>query len=69
VRFQFFATAGTFSPGEQESELNPALSGGMCHTDAEYNLPAADEVPAGGLRVMLWSSRTTSAPGPTGPSA
>jgi hypothetical protein len=54
VRFQFFATAGTFSPVEQASELDPALSGGTLHTDAEYSLPAVEEVPAGGLKVMLW---------------
>jgi len=54
VRFQFFTTAGTFSPIEQASELDPALSGGTLHTDSEYNLPAAEEVPAGGLTVLIW---------------
>lgn len=54
IRFQFYATAGTFSPDEQQSELDPLLSpGSRLHTDSQYNLPKLSELPAGG-QVRIW---------------
>ena len=54
LRFQFYATAGTFSPDEQQSELDPLLSANSrLHTDSQYNLPKASELPADG-QVRIW---------------
>jgi hypothetical protein len=53
LQFQFYATAGTFTPGQQFSELNPILSGGTLHTDSEYVLPKIEDRPADG-RVTIW---------------
>jgi len=69
IRFQFYATAGTFSPAEQMSELDPALSGGTLHTDSEYAPPKLEELPADGKVTIYivthderagtdWMSRT-----------
>ena len=54
IRFQFYATAGTFSPDEQQSELDPLLSANSrLHTDSQYNLPKVSELPADG-QVRIW---------------
>jgi hypothetical protein len=54
IRFQFFATAGTFSPDEQQSEIDPILAAGSrLHTDSEYGLPKAAELPPDG-KVTIW---------------
>jgi hypothetical protein len=59
LRFQFYATAGAFTPEMQFSELNPILSGGTLHTDAEWVLPTAEKArednlpPEGGI-VTIW---------------
>lgn len=54
IRFQFYTTAGRFSPAEQQSELDPLLSSGSrLHTDSEYVLPKASELPADG-QVRIW---------------
>jgi hypothetical protein len=54
IRFQFFATAGTFSPDEQRSEVDPILAPGTrLHTDSEYGLPKASELPPDG-KVTIW---------------
>jgi hypothetical protein len=59
LRFQFYATAGSFTPEMQFSELNPILVGGTLHTDAEWVLPTAVEAqeanwPAEGGLVTIW---------------
>jgi hypothetical protein len=56
LTFQFFATSGTFSPAERQSELPPFLAppdDGKVHIDSQWNPPAAKDLPADG-RVTLW---------------
>jgi len=54
IRFQFYATAGTFEPREQQSELEPFLApGSLLHTDSEYKLPRVDQLPPDG-NVTIW---------------
>jgi hypothetical protein len=54
IRFEFYATAGTFTPEMQQSELDPLLSpGSRLHTDAEYQAPALSELPPDG-KVSVW---------------
>jgi hypothetical protein len=54
IRFQFYATAGTFSPEQQQSEVDPILAPGTrLHTDSEYGLPKASELPPDG-KVTIW---------------
>jgi len=54
VRFQFYATAGTFQQDQTQSELEPFVSpGSRLHTDSQYNLPKVSELPAAG-QVRIW---------------
>ena len=56
LTFQFFATAGSFSPAERRSELSPVLTppaNGHIPIDSQYNPPKADQIPADG-RVTVW---------------
>jgi hypothetical protein len=56
LTFQFFATAGTFSPAERTSKLSPVFttpSNGHIPIDAQWNMPKADQIPADGL-VTIW---------------
>lgn len=56
LTFQFFATAGTFSPAERTSELSPVLTtpdNGHIPIDAQWNMPKADQIPADGI-VTIW---------------
>src|SRR4051812_8334978 len=51
LRFQFYATAGTFDPDTQFSEKNPITN--VFHDDSEYVLPKVDQIPADGV-VTIW---------------
>ena len=51
LRFQFYATAGTFDPDMQFSEKNPFTD--VFHDDSEYVLPKLDKIPADGI-VTIW---------------
>jgi len=55
IRFQFYTTAGTFSPAQQMSEIDPLLApGSRLHTDSEYILPKpADIPPDGQVRIFV----------------
>jgi len=56
LTFQFFTTAGTFSPRERTSELSPLLSvpeSGHIPIDSQYHPPKADALPADG-NVTIW---------------
>ncbi len=55
LRYDFFATAGTFSPAERQSKP-PALitsADGQVHLDSQYNPPDAKDLPADG-NVTIW---------------
>ncbi len=53
--YQFYATAGTFTPDQRQSELSPVYSssGGRVHVDGQYVLPRSEDRPADG-RVTIW---------------
>ena len=54
LRFYFYATAGKLDPIMQFSELNPVLTSGTLHTDAEWvPLLKPDAVPPNG-QVTIW---------------
>ena len=55
LTYQFYATAGTFSPDTRQSELSPVFTSpdGRVHIDSEYLPPKAAELPADG-RVTVW---------------
>lgn len=54
LRFYFYATAGKLEPLMQFSELNPVLTSGVLHTDAEWlPLLKAGAVPPNG-QVTIW---------------
>jgi hypothetical protein len=55
LTYQFYATAGTFDPDTQQSELSPVLTSpdGRVHTDSQYHLPKLADLPSDG-RVTLW---------------
>jgi len=55
LRYDFFATAGTFSPAERQSQLSALVTSpdGQVHLDSRYNPPAAKDLPADG-NVTLW---------------
>jgi len=56
LTFQFFATAGTFSPEERTSELSPIFTtpaNGHIPIDAQWNPPKAAQIPADGM-VTIW---------------
>ena len=55
LTYRFYATAGTFDPESQQSELSPVLSSpdGRVHTDSKYNPPPAGKLPLDG-RVTVW---------------
>jgi len=52
LRFQFYATAGTFDPDLQINQENPIT--GKTLTDAEYLPPKPEDIPAEGLLVTIW---------------
>jgi hypothetical protein len=51
LRFQFYATGGTFDPEMQFSEKNPITN--VKHDDSEYVLPTPDKIITYGL-VTIW---------------
>jgi len=55
LTYQFYATAGTFSPDSRQSELSPILTSpdGRVHIDSEYKPPKATDLPPDG-RVTVW---------------
>ena len=55
LTYQFYATAGTFSPDSRQSELSPILTSpdGRVHVDSEYQPPKVTDLPADG-RVTVW---------------
>ncbi len=55
LTFQFFATAGTFSPDTRKSELSVALTSdnGYIPLDSQWNPPSATDIPADGV-VTIW---------------
>jgi len=55
LTYQFYATAGTFSPDTRQSEPSPILSpsDGRVHIESEYQPPKATELPADG-QVTVW---------------
>jgi hypothetical protein len=56
LTFQFFATAGTFSPAERTSELSPLLTApanGHIPIDSQWKPPKAADLPADGM-VTIW---------------
>jgi hypothetical protein len=56
LTFQFFASAGSFSPAERRSELSPILTppaNGHIPIDSQYNPPKAADIPADG-NVTVW---------------
>jgi len=55
LTYQFYATAGTFSPDSRQSELSPLFTSadGRVHLDSEYHPPKATELPADGT-VTIW---------------
>jgi hypothetical protein len=54
LTFQFYATAGTFSPEDRRSEPPPLLDrDSPVHTDSQYHLPKPADLPADG-KVTLW---------------
>lgn len=55
LRYDFFATAGTFSPAERQSQLSALETSpdGQVHLDSQYNPPAAKDLPADG-NVTIW---------------
>lgn len=55
LRYDFFATAGTFSPAERQSQLSALVTSpdGQVHLDSQYNPPDAKDLPADG-NVTLW---------------
>jgi hypothetical protein len=54
LTFQFYATAGTFSPEDRQSELPPVFDpDSALRSDSQYHLPGSTERPADG-KVTLW---------------
>jgi hypothetical protein len=56
LTFQFFTTAGTFSPRERTSQLSPLFTtpaNGHIPIDAQWNPPSADKIPPDG-KVTIW---------------
>jgi len=56
LTFQFFASAGTFSPEERTSELSPLFmtpDNGHIPIDSQYHPPKPADIPAGGS-VTVW---------------
>jgi hypothetical protein len=54
LTFQFYATAGTFSPEDRESELPPVFDpDSVLRSDSQYHLPGSTTRPADG-KVTLW---------------
>jgi hypothetical protein len=54
--YQFYATAGTFSPDQRQSELSPLYTSppdGQVHVDSQYMLPKPEARPADG-KVVIW---------------
>jgi hypothetical protein len=55
LTFQFFATAGTFSPATRTSELSVLRTSdnGYVPLDSQYDVPKAADIPADGV-VTIW---------------
>jgi len=55
LTYQFYATAGTFTPDTRQSELSPVYTSadGRVHVDSEYHPPKAVDLPADG-QVTVW---------------
>jgi hypothetical protein len=54
LTFQFYATAGTFSPADRQSELPPVFDvDSILRSDSQYHLPGSTTRPADG-KVTLW---------------
>ncbi len=54
LTFQFYATAGTFSPEDRQSELPPIFDpDSVLRSESQYGLPGAADLPADG-KVTLW---------------
>jgi hypothetical protein len=53
--YQFYATAGTFSPSLRQSELSAVLTStdGRVHIDSQYQPPKANALPPDG-KVTIW---------------
>lgn len=57
LTYQFFASAGTFTPAQRESELPPIfmpMPGGKVQTDSQWNPPDAESIPAEGGTIGIW---------------
>jgi hypothetical protein len=55
LRYDFFATAGTFAPAERQSQLSALVTSpdGQVHLDSQYNPPDEKNLPADG-NVTIW---------------
>ncbi|HEY4184722.1 MAG TPA: hypothetical protein VGP07_06605 [Polyangia bacterium] len=55
LTYRFYATAGTFDPDTQQSELSSVLTSpdGRAHIDSQYNLPKLADLPPDG-EVTVW---------------
>ena len=54
LTFQFFTTAGTFSPADRQNALEPfQMPGAIIHLDSELNLPKVADLPPDG-RADIW---------------
>jgi hypothetical protein len=55
LTYQFYATAGTFSPTDRRSELSPIFTSpdGRVHVDSQYKFPKEKDWPASG-EVTIW---------------
>jgi len=55
LTYRLYATAGTFEPDTQQSELSPVLTSpdGRVHIDGQYHPPKPADLPPGG-RVTVW---------------
>ncbi|MFL5307544.1 MAG: hypothetical protein ACJ8F1_20160 [Polyangia bacterium] len=55
LRYDFFATAGTFSPAERQSKPSALFTSpdGQVHLDSQYNPPDQNKLPSDG-NVTIW---------------
>ena len=55
LRYDFFATAGTFSPAERQSKPSALITtpDGQVHLDSQYEPPGGKDLPADG-NVTIW---------------
>ena len=54
LSYQFFATAGTFSPFQTSSEPPPGVTATRVHTESKYQPPPPKERPTDGADVTIW---------------